>query len=238
MLSSSNALVYWQHLAFHLQKHIVIFLFSLAVRNSPSSFHVLVFWKYCWFSAPADPNTSILSPPLLRCFSLNENFRPPSALYHKTALSSYRSFIFFFLYFFSFNKQFFTSLKMYIIWTSFNEDYENPQNESRKEKFCSFLPQNIMLTFSWDRLLGNPLHSRDCRGFHISDLPQPDCLKNYLKFLFRVLSSHNILLLSQVHLINEKGNLFSDSYNDVPLVQFVSYALCVVVFWVALLETF
>lgn len=198
----------------------------------------LVFWKYCWFcsSWPKYFNSQPSSAQMFQSeWELSATIRslPQNCFKQVTEASFSFSFIFF-----SFNKQFFTSLKLYIIWTSFNEDYENPQNESRKEKFCSFLPQNLMLTFSWDRLLGNPLHSRDCRGFHISDLPQPDCLKNYLKFLFRVLASHNILLLSQVHLTNEKGNLFSDSYNDVPLVQFVSYALCVVVFWVALLETF
>lgn len=150
MLSSSDELVYWRHLAFYLQKHIVIFLLFLAVRNSP--FHVphdlpvmlvlLQLAQIFQFSALICSDVSV------RMRTWDHSLLSITKLLPSFKQVTETSFSFLFIFFFSFNKQFLTSLKVYFIWTSFNKGYENPQNESRKEQFCSFIPQNLVLTFS------------------------------------------------------------------------------------------
>lgn len=181
ILSSLDELVYWQHLVFYLQKHIVIFLLFLAVRNSP--FHVpyvlpvllvlLQLIQILQFSALLYSDVSswvrTLGHSSLSITKLLPSFKQVTEA----------SISFLFILFFSFNKQLFTALKVYFICTSFNEGYENPQNESRKEEFCSFTPQNLVFTFYRTGCWEIPwLHSRDYRSFHISDVPQHDFLKN------------------------------------------------------------
>lgn len=151
-----------RHLAFHPQRHSAILLLSLAVKTSLSSLrvpHVLSVLLFLLCLAQILPFSALICPDV----SAWMNSSSCSLLSATELLTSFKqvteasfSFSFSFL-FLPFNGKCSASSEMCGTWTFFTEDYENPQIESTKELFCSFIPQHLVLTLSWDRLLGNPL---------------------------------------------------------------------------------
>ena len=82
-------------------------------------------------------------------------FPPPQNYQSALSRSQKHHFNFLFL-FFSFNGHYFTSSEVCRRWTFFTEDYESPETENTKELLCSCIPQQLVLTVKWSRLLGNP----------------------------------------------------------------------------------
>lgn len=165
--------------AFYLQKHIVIFLLSLAVRNWPSFFMSLVFSPYCWFCSNWPKYFNSL-PSSAQMFQSEWELWAaihslPQNCYPALSRSQKFQFIFPYFFFFSFNKQFLHPWKCIA--------YE--PLPMRIMKILKMKAERNDFVLSFLRILCSPsagtgcweipwLHSRDYRGFHISDLPQHD----------------------------------------------------------------
>lgn len=160
-----------RHLAFYLQRHSAIFLLSLALKNSLSSFTSPMFSQSCCFYPDWPKHFHSLPLSAQMCqpgWALWAAVCSPQQSY-EPALSRSQNLHFPFLFFY-FNGQYFASLGVCGIWTFSTDVCENPQIESTKEVFCSF---HSLAPWAGTGCWEIPwLHSRESQSLHISDLPQ------------------------------------------------------------------